>query len=129
MATETFQQIIPVLRIFDEQKVREFYVDYLGFTVEWEHRYEANFPLYMSVVRNGFEIHLSEHHGDCLPGACVFVKMTGIKAYHQELKAKDYKYLKPGLEKAFYGALCMEVMDPFGNKISFNEYLNDEATS
>ena len=31
---------VPVLRSFDEAKAREFYVDFLGFTVEWEHRFE-----------------------------------------------------------------------------------------
>ena len=126
MATETYQQIIPILRILDEAKAREFYVGYLGFTVTSEHRFEANFPLYMSIERNGFEIHLSEHHGDCVPGAAVFIKMTGVEAYHRELTAKDYKYYKPGLEKTFYNALCMDLKDPFGNRLSFNEYLNDD---
>ena len=126
MVTETYQQIIPILRILDEAKAREFYVDYLGFTVTGEHRFEANFPLYMFIERNGFEIHLSEHYGDCVPGAAVFIKMTGIAEYHCELTAKDYKYYKPGLEKTFYHALCMDLKDPFGNRLSFNEYLNDD---
>ncbi len=26
---------IPILRIFDEAKARAFYVDFLGFTVDW----------------------------------------------------------------------------------------------
>ena len=126
---ETYQQIIPILRILDEAKAREFYVDYLGFTVEWEHRFEANFPLYMGIARHGFEIHLTEHHGDCLPGAAVFIKMTGIEAYHRELTAKDYKYYKPGLEKTFYNAWCMDLKDPFGNRLSFNESLPEEPTT
>lgn len=31
---------IPILRIFDEAKAREFYVGFLGFTVDWKHRFE-----------------------------------------------------------------------------------------
>lgn len=33
---------IPVLRVFDESKAREFYVDLLEFAVDWEHRFEAS---------------------------------------------------------------------------------------
>lgn len=42
-------QTIPVVRIFDEQKAREFYLGFLGMQVDWEHRYEAGFPLYLQV--------------------------------------------------------------------------------
>jgi len=35
----------PILRIFDETKAREFYVDFLGFKVDWEHRFELETPL------------------------------------------------------------------------------------
>jgi hypothetical protein len=31
--------ITPVLRCFDEAKTREFYLDFLGFKVDWEHRF------------------------------------------------------------------------------------------
>ena len=36
----------PILRIFDEAKAKEFYVDFLGFKVDWEHRFEPGLPLY-----------------------------------------------------------------------------------
>src|SRR5690606_39115192 len=54
---------IPILRIFDEPKAREFYLEFLGFTVEFEHRFEANLPLYMGVRRSELRLHLSAHHG------------------------------------------------------------------
>ena len=41
----------PILRSFDAAKAREFYVDFLGFKVDWEHRFGDNFPLYMQVSR------------------------------------------------------------------------------
>jgi catechol 2,3-dioxygenase-like lactoylglutathione lyase family enzyme len=40
-------KVTPILRIFDEAKALEFYVDFLGFKVDWQHRFEANFPLYL----------------------------------------------------------------------------------
>lgn len=97
------EQVIPILRIFDLAKAKEFYVDYLGFRVEWEHRFEENAPAYLQIVRDGLTFHLSEHHGDACPGSTVFVWMTGLEAFHAELAAKNYKYLRPGIETTFYG--------------------------
>lgn len=56
------EKTIPVLRIFDYQKAIEFYVDWLGFTIVWEHRFEKDMPVYMEVTKEGLTIHLSEHH-------------------------------------------------------------------
>ena len=64
-------KVIPILRIFDEAKALEFYVDFLGFKVDWQHRFEANFPLYLQVSLGECALHLSEHHGDASPGAAV----------------------------------------------------------
>ena len=36
----------PILRIFDLAKAKEFYVDFLGFKVDWQHRFEPDLPLY-----------------------------------------------------------------------------------
>ncbi len=116
-----FDQTIPILRIFSVEKAREFYLDFLGFTLDWEHRFGDNFPLYMQVSRAGLRLHLSEHHGDACPGATIFVRMHGIQALHGELTGKNYRYLKPGIEQAPWHARVMEVVDPFGNRIRFNE--------
>lgn len=119
-------QTIPILRIFDVAKALEFYRDFLGFTVDWQHRFEENFPVYMQVSRGGCTLHLSEHHGDCCPGASVFVWMTGLEAFHREISDKKYKYLRPTIEETFYGAMCMATIDPFGNRIRFNERIAPE---
>lgn len=62
----------------------------------------------------------SEHHGDDCPGSTVFVWMTGIGEFHRGITGKGYKYLRPGVEKAFYGAKYVEVIDPFGISIRLN---------
>ena len=36
--TVAFQKAIPILRIFSVVQAKEFYVDYLGFTVDWKCR-------------------------------------------------------------------------------------------
>lgn len=116
-----FKRAIPILRIFSVEKAKEFYVDFLGFKIEWEHRFHDNMPLYCEVSRAGMKLHLSEHHGDASPGATVFVWMRGIADYHKELLGKKYRYNRPGLEDAPWDARIMEVNDPFGNKLRFSE--------
>ena len=115
-----FERISPIMRIFDEDKAREFYVGFLGFAVDWEHRFGENFPLYMQVSRAGMTLHLSGHHGDATPGSNVFVTMRGVHAYRQQLVAKDYTFMKPGVETLPWGEM-MEVTDPFSNRIRFCE--------
>lgn len=116
-----FKRAIPILRIFSVEKAKEFYVDFLGFKIEWEHRFHDNMPLYAEISRAGMKLHLSEHHGDASPGSTVFVWMRGIADFHKELMAKKYRYNRPGLEDAPWDARVVEVNDPFGNKLRFSE--------
>src|SRR5688572_2561119 len=88
--SERFEQVIPILRIFDVAKAREFYVGFLGLKADWEHRFSKSAPLYMQVSRKSLVLHLSEHHGDCCPGTTVFIRMTGLRAFHREISSKGY---------------------------------------
>lgn len=115
--------IIPILRIFDYAKALEFYVDWLGFAVNWADQPD-NAPAYVQVSRGGVVLNLSEHHGDCCPGARVrIVDFRGLAGYHQRLLAQEYRYNRPGLEVPDWNpnALEMTVTDPFGNRLTFTE--------
>ncbi|BAP32151.1 glyoxalase/bleomycin resistance protein/dioxygenase [Chryseobacterium sp. StRB126] len=120
------EQIIPVFRIFDYQKMLEFYIDWLGFEIVWEHRFKENMPAYLEVKKVNIVLHLSEHHGDASPGSSIFIWGESVAEYHKELIDKNYKYNRPGLEKTFYDAVSFTVNDPFGNKIIFNEKFDNE---
>jgi catechol 2,3-dioxygenase-like lactoylglutathione lyase family enzyme len=112
---------VPILRSFDEAKAREFYVGFLGFSVDWEHRFEPELPLYMQVSRDGLVLHISEHHGDATPGAHIRVEIKGVRDLHVELIAKRYKNNRPGLERPEWGGLEVTVVDPCRNLITFTE--------
>ncbi len=117
----SFGRTIPVLRIFSVEKAREFYLDWLGFSVVFEHRFEPDLPLFMGVERDGLVLHLSEHHGDGSPGANVGVETSGLDLLGAELLAKRYGYGRPGIETQPWGARTLTVHDPFGNRITFSE--------
>nr|WP_314563729.1 glyoxalase superfamily protein [uncultured Pseudomonas sp.] len=114
-------KVTPILRIFDEAKALEFYVDFLGFKVDWQHRFEANYPLYLQVSLGECVLHLTEHHGDASPGAAVRIQAQGVDAYQQQLAGKDYRYAKPEVEDTPWGSREMSIKDPFGNRVVFVE--------
>lgn len=114
--------VILILRIFDEAKMREFYVDYLEFNLDWEHRFDPDSPLYVQVSKDGCILHLSEHHGDACPGSHVRIHIQGIDEYHQRISAKNYRYYHPCVGPTPWNSREMTVQDPFGNTITFAEY-------
>lgn len=116
-----FGATIPIFRMFNVEKAKEFYLDYLGFQLDWEHKFPEVAPIYMQVSRAGLVLHLSEHYGDGTPGSVVYVQMEGVEEFHRELTAKDYGYLRPGLNHTGHNTVELNVIDPFGNRIRFNE--------
>jgi Glyoxalase superfamily protein len=124
----SFHSVIPVLRIFNIAKADEFYLGFLGFKVDWDHRFDPIAPLYRQISRGNLILHLSEHHGDASPGVHIRVMMDGVEAFQREISSKDYPYMKPGLETMPWGRLETGVIDPFGNFIRFCQRIEQPAT-
>ncbi|KQX45997.1 glyoxalase superfamily protein [Paenibacillus sp. Root444D2] len=124
IAITTIKGVTPIFRMFDEMKAKEFYIDYLGFSLEWEHRFESDMPLYMEVSLGECKLHLSEHYGDCSPGAAVRIEIVDIVAFHTSLTNKKYTYSRPGIEMSPWQTKEVCITDPFGNKLTFYESLN-----
>lgn len=120
----SFGKTTPILRIFDEAKAREFYIDFLGFKVDWEHRFEPGMPLYLQISKGGCVLHLSEHHGDCSPGAAMRIETDELDAFHQQLLAKNYKNARPGIVDTPWESRDMSIKDPFGNRLTFTNVIS-----
>ena len=112
--------VIPILRIFDEAKAMEFYVDFLGFRVDWRDESHGPEPTYTQVSRGEARLHLSGHHGDASPGSGVLLPVTDARALQQALRAKRYAYANPGLQELPWGRV-VTVIDPFSNRLVFHE--------
>ncbi len=123
----TLMHPAPILRMFDVAKAREFYIEYLSFNVDWEHRFEPKLPLYMSVTRGGCTLHLTEHHGDCCPGAALRIPVDDIAAFHAEIMSKDYDYLRPSIELTLWDTREVSVNDPFHNRLTFFKPLSGDV--
>ena len=119
--------VIPILRSFEESRTRAFYLDFLGFRIDWEHRFEADLPLYMQVSRGSIVLHLSEHHGDATPGSAVRILFEDLPALAEELTAKRYANARPGIEVQPWGCEELRVIDPSGNRLVFYRFSEDEG--
>lgn len=41
------QKVVPAFRITDYKKSKAFYVEGMGFQIDWEHRFEPDFPVFV----------------------------------------------------------------------------------
>lgn len=114
-----FAKTTPILRIFDEALAKAFYVDFLGFRIDFEHRFSPDLPLYLQVSKDQCVLHLSEHHGDSCPGAAMRIETEGLDEFQAALLAKHYKHALPHIQEMPWGTRDMSITDPFGNRLVF----------
>ncbi len=108
---------IPVLRMYDVDATTRFYVEYLGFSIDWQEG-EGDRPVYMRVSRGPVALHLSSHAGDGTPGSVIVIQVEDLAALHRELRAKDYPFMNPGIEPRGVGEE-LTVLDPASNQVRF----------
>jgi catechol 2,3-dioxygenase-like lactoylglutathione lyase family enzyme len=117
---------IPILRSFDEARTRDFYLNFLGFELLFEHRFEPGTPLYMGVRKGACELNLSEHYGDGTPGAAVRIPIDDVVAYAAELRAKQSNHARPGEpQRMEWGTREITIQDPSSNKLIFFTEVRD----
>jgi catechol 2,3-dioxygenase-like lactoylglutathione lyase family enzyme len=107
---------IPILRMFDLEATKRFYLDYLGCQLDWEEG-GGDCPAFMQVSRGPLVLNLSSHHGDGTPGTAVLVVVDDVEALHAELKDKG-PFMNPGIEPHGVGRE-MVLLDPASNQIRF----------
>ncbi|HEX4003421.1 MAG TPA: glyoxalase superfamily protein [Candidatus Acidoferrales bacterium] len=120
------QRTIPILHIDSYEKAKAHYVDWLGFAIDWEFRYERGFPVYMQVSREGLVLHLSEHKGDNPGGVLCHVDVDDLDALVAEWKAKRPDFAQE-IVITPWNAKHIDLKDPFGNSLGINQILAERA--
>ena len=112
---------IPVLRILDEEQAMDFYVDFLGFEVEWEHRFQENTPLYAQVRLGDAVLHLNGHAEEDSPTTEVRIPVSGLADYCDYLRDRASAHTEPRMvdPRGTGEAEDMPIYDPFGNLLTF----------
>jgi catechol 2,3-dioxygenase-like lactoylglutathione lyase family enzyme len=110
----------PILRSFDEQRARRFYVEFLGFDVVFEHRFDPAAPLYMGLSKDGCRLHLSEHYGDGTPGSALRIPVEDVHAFARSLQNRDCEGARPGKPQLReWNSWELTITDPAGNRLTF----------
>lgn len=119
---------IPVLRIFSVPAAKEFYLDFLGFTLDFGG--PAGGELFFGQIsRPGTTLQLSEQHYEAGPGATVDIWIAGVDDFRESLWGRVNGGLGPAvgvppIEEVWWGARVMVISDPFGNHLRLSEPLD-----
>ncbi len=74
------EEVVPVLYVEDVDRAVSWY-ERLGFSKEWEHQFEPEFPWFVSVARGNVRLYLSEHKGeDARPNTLIHLYVKEIDA-------------------------------------------------
>ena len=73
------EDVIPILRVEDVEVALSWY-GLLGFTKEWEHRFEEHLPAFVEIVRGEVRLFLSEHEGDAQGETLVYLQVRDVDA-------------------------------------------------
>ncbi len=111
------QTVIPTLRITDLARSRAFYLDQSGFTLDWEHRFEPGFPVFMQISREGCTLYLSEHTGDCEPGGLAYLYVADVDSWYADLCANGVQ-TEGRPEDQPWELRDFRVRDPDGNQLN-----------
>src|SRR5499433_1854399 len=101
------EEVVPILRVANATNAVSWY-ERLGFTKEWEHRFEPGMPAFVSIARGRARLFLSEHFGDARPGTLVYLVVDDIDAVVAE-------FGRPADEPP-YGCQ-IELRDPDSNRL------------
>ncbi len=110
--------VVATLRITDYARSKAFYVDGLGFHVDWEHRFKPHLPVFVQVSRDDLAFFLTEHAGDCPVGGLLHLYVADVDAWYAEFQRKGLPVQEPPNESV-QGLRDMTVIDPDGNKLRF----------
>ena len=101
------EEVIPILRVANAANAVRWY-ERLGFTKEWEHRFEPGMPAFVSIARGQARLFLSEHQGDARPDTLVHLFVGDIDAVVAEFGRPE--------DEPPYGCE-IELRDPDGNRL------------
>jgi uncharacterized glyoxalase superfamily protein PhnB len=116
------QRTVPILHIGSYDEAKAYYVDWLGFHIDWEFRLEPTFPVYMQVSRDGLVLHLSEHKGGNPGPVMCHVEVDDLDALMAEWKSRRPDFTQE-VEIAPWNSKHVSLKDPFGNMLGINQDL------
>ena len=116
------QRLYPSFNIRSYAEVVEYYVDWLGFKIDWEFRFAPDKPAYMQVSRDNLFLHLNEWEEGPF-GSNAVAHVDDIKALFKEWKARRPDW-DGTVFKTPWNVLRIDLEDPSGNHIAIQQDLD-----
>ena len=115
------EEMVPVFGIDSYEDAKAHYVDWLGFTIDWEWREAEGQPVIMAISRDGASFMLDEY---AHPTACtVTLKVTDLAGLVAEWDRRRPGGAKVVIEPP-YEFPAVRVSDGCGNTLAFQEPLS-----
>ncbi len=105
---------VPTLRIRSYEAAVHFYVESLGFRIDWEWRHEPELPVFMQLSRGLLRMYLTEHEGDCALPGLVYLYVEDVDAWQAEMLARGV-VAEEAPRNQPWGNREMMLRDPDGN--------------
>lgn len=99
--------VVPILRVSDVDRALIWW-QRLGFTEEFRHQFEPEFPRFVGIELDECRVYLSEHEGDAAGPGLVYLWVTDVDEVAAEFGAE--------VEEMPW-ARDFEIADPDGNRV------------
>lgn len=117
------QNTFSALRITDYEASKEFYLQKLGFQIDWEHRFGSAFPVFLQMTKEGLSLYLSEHKGDCQVGGLAYFYVSDVDAWFEDCQRHGVVPILPPTNQP-WGNREMRLSDPDGNHLCISQRLS-----
>lgn len=111
-------QCVPILQVSQIALSLEFYVDRLGFELEWIYQPEG-LPAFAAVRREQIRLFLTEHP-ESVFGSLIYCYVSPIASWYEAILSQGLQAEWP-LERTEWGTQEFQIRDPDGNRLRFGE--------
>lgn len=108
--------IVPTLRIRDYDAAKKFWVEGLGFRIDFENRPAPDLPVFVQISRDGVRLYLTQREGDCEGPGLVYLYVPSVEKWQAELLARGLVADDPPQDQP-WGNRELQLTDPDGNRL------------
>jgi len=112
------QRVVPAIPVADAARAKAFYVDALGFEVDWEWSDVPGEPAFLQLSRAGLSLYLSERPDRGPAGGLTYLYVGDVDAWRAELRDRGLEEDSEPCDRP-WGNREWVVKDPDGNRLCF----------
>ena len=110
------QRVVPAFRIRDLARSRAFYVDALGFRIDWQWQEAPERPAFLQLSHQDLSLYLTQRAGDSAAGGLAYLYVPDVDAWATRALAAGLA-IASGPEDQPWGNRELALLDPDGNRL------------